>query len=142
MTGILPSESKIANVVLIDKFGDEMVFSNYRPVSVLPVFSKLLERLVYKRLISQINDNKLFYEYQFEFQKGKSTHLAIMMLVEKITEVLDQGESVVSVFLDFSKAFATVDHNILLQKMDKYGITGVELQWFEDYLSNRMQYVT
>ena len=108
----------------------------------LPVFSKLLERLLYNRLISQINDNKLFYEYQFEFQKGKSTHLAIMMLVDKITEALDQGESVVGVFLDFSKAFATVDHNILLQKMDKYGITGVELQWFEDYLSNRMQYVT
>ena len=65
-----------------------------------------------------------------------------MMLVDKITEALDQGESVVGVFLDFSKAFDTVDHNISLQKMDKYGITGVELQWFEDYLSNRMQYVT
>ena len=142
VTGIFPSELKIANVVPIYKSGDEMVFSNYRPVSVLPVFSKLLERLVYNRLISHINDNKLLYEYQFGFQKGKSTHLAIMMLVDKITEALDQGESVVGVFLDFSKAFDTVDHNILLQKMDKYGITGVELQWFEDYLSNRMQYVT
>ena len=65
-----------------------------------------------------------------------------MMLVDKITEALDQGESVVGVFLDFSKAFDTVDHNILLQKMDKYGICDVELQWFKDYLSNRMQYVT
>ena len=98
--------------------------------------SKLLERLVYNRLISYINDNKLLYEYQFGFQKGKSTHLAIMMLVDKITEALDQGESVVGVFLDFSKAFDTVDHNILWQKMDKYGICGVEV-----YLSDRMQYV-
>ena len=70
----------------------------YRPVSVLPVFSKLLERLVYNRLISHINDNKLLYEYQFGFKKGKSTYLAIMMLVDKITEALDQGESVVGGF--------------------------------------------
>ena len=94
-----------------------MVFSNYRPVSVLPVFSKLLERLVYNRLISHINENKLLYEYQFGFQKGKSTYLAIMMLVDKITEALGQGECVVGVFLYFCKAFDTVDHNILLQKL-------------------------
>ena len=141
-TGIFPSELKIANMVPIYKSGDEMVFSNYRPVSVLPVFSKLLERLVYNRLISHINENKLLYEYQFGFQKGKSTYLAIMMLVDKITEALDQGECVVGVFLDFSKAFDTVDRNILLQKLHKYGICGVELLWFEDYLSNIMQYVT
>ena len=139
VTGIFTSELKIANVVPIFKSGDEMVFSNYRPVSVLPVFSKLLERLVYNRLISHINDNKLLHEYQFGFQKGKSTYLAIMMLVDKITEALDQGGSVVGEFLDFSKAFDTVDHKILLQKMDNYGICGIEL---ENYLSNRMQYVT
>ena len=139
-TGIFPSELKIANVVPIYKSGDEMVFSNYRPASVLPVFSKLLERL--NRLISHINENKLLYEYQFGFQKGKSTYLAIMMLVDKITEALDQGECVVGVFLDFSKAFDTVDNTILLQKLHKYGICGVELLWFEDYLSNRMQYAT
>ena len=115
MNGIFPSELKIANVVPFYKSGDEMVFSNYRPVSVLPVFSKLLERLVYNRLISHINDNKLLYEYQFGFQNGKSTYLAIMLLKDKITEPLDQGESVVGVF-NFSKAFDTVDHNILFKK--------------------------
>ena len=119
-----------------------MVFSNNRPVSVLPVFSELLERLVYNRLISHINDNKLLYEYQFGFQNGQSTHLAILMLVDKITEALDQGESVVGVLLDFSKAFDTVDHDILLEKMEKYEMSGVELKWFEDDLSNRLQYVT
>ena len=107
----------------------------------LPIFSKLLERLVYNRLISHINDNKLLYENQFGFQKGKSTHLAIMMVVDKITEALDQDGSVVGVFLDFSKAFYTVDHSILLIKIDKYGICGDEMQWFKDYLSDRMQYV-
>ena len=90
-----------------------MVFSNYRPVSVLPVFSKLLERLAHNRLISHINKNKLLYEYQFGFQKGKSTYLTIMMLVDKITEAIDQSEVVIGVVLDFSKAFDTVDHNIL-----------------------------
>ena len=64
------------------------------------------------------------------------------MLVYKITEALDQGESVVGVFLDFYKAFDTVDHNIVLRKMDKYGVCGIELKWFENYLSDRMQYVT
>ena len=70
---------------------------------------------MYKQLILHINESKLLYEYQFGFQKSKSTYLAIMMLVDKIIETLDQSECVVGVFLDFSKAFDTVDHNILLQ---------------------------
>ena len=87
-----PNELKIANVVLIHKANDDMVFSNYRPLSVLPVFSKRLERLVYNRLIGFINNNKVLYEYQFGFQKGNSTHFAIMLLTDKITEALDRGE--------------------------------------------------
>ena len=75
-----------------------MVFCNYRPVYILLVFSKLLERYLYTRLISHINDNKLLYEYQFGFPQGKSTYLAIMMLIDKITDALDLGESVVGVF--------------------------------------------
>ena len=141
-SGIFPFELKITNVVPIFKTSDEMVFSNYRPVSVLPVFSKLLERLVYNRLIAYITNNKLLYEYQFGFQKGKSTHLALILLVDKITEALDRGECVIGIFLDFSKAFNTVDHNILMMKLEKYGIKGIALQWFCDYLSNRTQYVT
>ena len=82
----------------------------------LPVFSKLLERLVYNRLISHVNDNKLLYVHQFGILKGKRIRLAIMMLVDKITEASNQGESVVCVVLDFSEDFDTVDHNILLQK--------------------------
>ena len=87
----------------------------------MPVFSKLLRRLLYNRLISQVNENKLLYEYQFGFQNGKSTYLAIMMLVVKITEALNQGECVVGVFLDFSNTFDTVYH-ISLQKLYKYGM--------------------
>ena len=83
-SGIFPFEMKIANVVPIFKSGDDMVFSNYRPVSILPIFSKLLERLMYDRLLCFINDNKLLYDYQFGFQKGKSTYMAMVILIEKI----------------------------------------------------------
>ena len=85
----------------------------------LPVFSKLLERLVYNRLIAYITNNKLLYEYQFGFQKGKSTHLALISLVDKITESLDRSECVIGIVLDFSKAFDTVDHNILMMELEK-----------------------
>ena len=122
--GLFPNELKIANVVPIYKSGDEMEFSNYRPVSILPVFSKLIERLMYNRLIDYINENKLLYKFQFGFQKGKSTYMALIMLVDKISEALDKGELVIGVFLDFSKAFDTVDHDILIEKLDIYGIRG------------------
>ena len=96
--GVFPTELKIANVVPIYKSGDEMIFTKYRPVSVLPVFSKLLERLMYNRLIEFINANDLLYEYQFGFQKGKSTHMALIFLIDKITEALDQGNCVIGIF--------------------------------------------
>ena len=97
-TGVFPSELKVANVVPIFKSGDEMLFSNYRPVSVLPVFSKIYERLMYNRLIQFINDNNLLYNFQFGFQKGKSTHMALIILLDKISEALDKGEYVIGVF--------------------------------------------
>ena len=142
ITGLLPFEMKIANVVPIFKSGDDMVFSNYRPLSVLPVFSKLLERLMYNRLICFINDNKLLYDYQFGFQKVKSTYMAMVILIEKISEALDRGDCVIGVFLDFSKAFDTVDHKIRLQKLEIYVIKNISLKWFESYLTERTQYVT
>ena len=111
-TGVFPRELKIANVVPIFKSGDEMVFTSYRPVSVLPLFSKILERLMYNRLIDNINENKLLYKYQFGFQKGKSTYTTVLTLVDKTSEALDNGDYVIGVFLDFSKAFDTVDHDI------------------------------
>ena len=138
-TGAFPCELKIANVVPIFKANDE-IFSNYRPVSVLPVLSKLIERLMYNRLIHYINGNKLLYKYQFGFQTGKSTHMALIVLLDKISEALERGECVIGVFLDFSKAFDTVDNSILLNKTHRYGIQGLALRWFEDYLYSIKQY--
>ena len=139
MSGVFPNELKIANVIPIYKANDKMEFSNYRPVSVLPVFSKVLERLMYNRLIDFINENKLLYKFQFGFQKGKSTNMALITLIDKLSEALDKGELAIGVFLDFSKAFDTVDHKILTQKLDLYGIKGIYNNWFKNYLENRKQ---
>ena len=119
-----------------------MIFSNYRPVSVLPVLSKLLERLMYNRLIHYLNENRLLYKLQFGFQKGKSTEMALIVLMDHLSEALDKGVYVIGVFLDFSKALDTVDHSILHMKLSNYGIKGNPLKWFEDYLNDRKQYVT
>ena len=97
---------------------------------------------MYNRLILYINRHDLLYEYQFGFQKGKSAHMALITLIDKISEALDQGELVIGTFLDFSKAFDTVDHGILLKKLELYGVKDTALKWFDSYLTNRLQYVT
>ena len=141
-TGVFPTELKLANVAPVFKANDEMTSTNNRLVSVLHLFSKLVERLMYNRLVTYINENRLLYKYQFGFQEGKATYMALIVLIGKVTEALDKGESVIGVFLDFSKAFDTVDHGILLAKLKKYGVHDTALKWFEDYLTNRMQYAT
>ena len=119
-----------------------MIFINYRPVSVLPVFSKLIERLMYNRLVSYITENHLLHKCQFGFQAGKDTYMALIVLFEKINEALNKGESVIGIFPEISKAFDTVDHGILLAKLYKFWVRDTTLLWFQAYLTNRMQYVT
>ena len=97
---------------------------------------------MYNRLLKFINDNDLLYKYQFGFQKGRSIHMAMIILIDNICEALENGDCVIGILLDFSKAFDTVDHIILLQKLYFYGIQYITLSWFENYLSNRKQYVT
>ena len=110
-------------------------------MSVSPVFSNIMERLMYDRLISYIIQHKIIFAFQFGFQRGKSTHRALITLVDKLTETLDKGDYVIGVFLDISTAFDTVDNSILLDKMFTYGIRDVALQWFKDYLTGRVQFV-
>ena len=139
--GVFPTELKIARVIPLNKSGDASLLSNYRPVSVLPAMSKILERLMYNRLLSFINSNGILYNYQFGFRESHSPNLAMILLVDKISNALENGEYVLGLFLDFSKAFDTVNHEILFKKLEFYGVRGVALQWFHSYFFRREQYV-
>ena len=139
--GVFPTQLKLAKVVPIFKSGDIMSFNNYRPVSVLPIFSKILERVMYTRFLNYLNKHKILYEFQFGFRGGHSTYMPLIVLVDKISKALENGECVIGLFLDFSKAFDTINHSILFEKLHHYGIRGVALEWFKSYMSNRSQYV-
>jgi len=140
-TGVVPKEMKTARVTPIFKSGDKELLSNYRPVSVLPCFSKILEKIVKKRLTAFIDNHQMLHPHQFGFRAGHSTSHALITLVNELTSALDKGNSCLGVFLDLSKAFDTVDHDILLQKLEKYGIRGIPLQWMRSYLNERSQCV-
>ena len=108
-------------------------------VSLLPIFSKNFERLIYNRLIEFINENKILSELQFGFQKNKSTEHAVTSIVSAIDQAKSDKESSYCIFLDFAKAFDTVNHEILISKLDHYGISGLSNNLFKSYLSNRTQ---
>ena len=139
--GVFPDKLKIARVTPIFKKGNNTLVAIYRPISVLPCFSKLLERIIYNRLYKFLLENNIFYQKQFGFQNAHSTEHAILQLVNQITEVFSQGKYTLGIFLDFSTAFDTVNHNVLLEKLKAYGIQYENLKWFRSYLSNRKQFI-
>ena len=141
-TSSLPEQLKIAKVIPIYKKDNAEIFSNYRPVSVLTCFSKILERLIFNSLMDNIiNNYNILNEKQFGFRPKHSTYMAIVELVDKIANAVERNETIVGMFLDLSKAFDTINHDILLYKLEYYGFRGVTLDWFKGYLSNRKQFV-
>ncbi|MFZ2538567.1 MAG: reverse transcriptase family protein [Oscillospiraceae bacterium] len=141
-SGTFPDALKIAKVIPIFKSGNITNISNYRPISVLPAISKVYEKLVYSRLNKYLIDNTILHSNQFGFRPKLSTSLAMLQLVDELSQAIDEGKITVGVFVDLAKAFDTVNHKILLQKLEFYGLRGVVYQWFSSYLSNRKQFVS
>lgn len=140
-TGKVPDEIKLAKVTPIYKANDPAQFSNYRPISVLSIFSKLFEKIMYKRLEKHLIDNEIFSPYQFGFRKHHSTAMAVTLFSEKVYDILENQKFAIATFLDLSKAFDLVNHSFLLQKLTHYGIRGVAYDWVNSYLNNRKQFV-
>ena len=132
---------KIAKVCPILKSGPNNEFCNYRPISVLPSFSKIYEKIISKRLLSFIELHNIFSPSQYGFRKKHSTYMAIMKFHEKVTEAIDKNEFCLGIFIDLSKAFDTLDHEVLLKKLSIYGIRGIANKLIKNYLQDRQQYV-
>ena len=139
--GIFPDDLKIAKVMGAFKAGDENEFGNYRPISILPCFSKIFERIMYKRLYNHLLNQNILYRKQFGFQQGHSTEHAILLLIDQINYNFEKNYFTLGVFIGLSKAFDTVDHQILISKLNDYGIEGNNLNWFKNYLQKCKQYL-
>lgn len=132
---------QIAKVSVIYKSGDKNKLSNYRPVSVLPIFSKGLEKVINIRIENFSKKHNLLTDSQRGFRKRRSTETALLVQKEAILQTFENKVMTLGIFLDFSKAFDRVNHLILLDKLERYGFRGTALQLIKSYLNSRQQYV-
>ena len=129
-------------MIHIFKSGDSNSTANYKPISMLPFLSKMFEKLMCARLDSYLKSNNILCTNQFGFRKNSNASDTIIEFLYQVYSSLDKKQSTIAVYLDFSKAFDTVNHEILMSKLRHKGIRGVMLSWFKSYLSNRKQYVS
>ena len=139
-SGILPDSWKLARVTPIFKNGSTKNRSNYRPISVLPVLSRLFEKLIYDQLYEYLDSNKHLFKDQYGFRNMHSVVSCLLNCTNDWYVNIDRGKFTARIFIDLKKAFDTVDHKILLNKVRLYGIDGLEHQWFSSYLDNRRQF--
>jgi hypothetical protein len=140
-TGKFPDHLKIAKVLPVHKKDSNNIFSNYRPISILSSVSKVFERVIHDQLYEYFATNDLFYHSQYGFRQKHSTELAALEIVDRIVCAMDKNEIPLNIFLDLSKAFDTLDHQILISKLRYYGLYEKSLCLLQNYLSNRKQYV-
>lgn len=141
ISGIFPNQLKVAKIKPLYKNGNPAEFVNYRPISLLSAFSKIYEKIVYNQLLNYLEINFLFDKEQHGFRPGRSVITAAVEFVQNIIEGLDKGKKVTGVFMDLSKAFDSVSHDLLLGSLNNLGIKSKSLAWFQSYLQNRKQYV-
>ena len=135
-TGVFPSRMQIAKVSVIYKSGEKNNLSNYRPVSVLPIFSKGLEKVINNRIENFSKKHNLLTDCQHGFRKRRSTETALLVQKETILKNFETKVITLGIFLDFSKAFDRVNHLILLNKLERYGFRGTDLQLIKTYLNS------
>jgi len=140
-TGIFPDKLKVAKIIPLFKKDDQHTFDNYRPISLLPAISKVFEKAVYLQLYDYLTKNNLLYKSQYGFRTLHSTETASLEIIDIITKNLDDDKIPLGIFLDLSKAFDTLNHEILIEKLNYYGIQNTELKWFNNYLTDRLQFV-
>jgi len=140
-TSIFPDMMKKAKIKPLFKKGDRQDINNYRPISILSVFSKPLEKLMHNRLLLSLKRYNILTSKQHGFMESKSTEIASHSFIQSVQEALDRHLHAVSIFLDTSKAYDVINHNRLLDKLDSYGIRGSVNNWFQSYLTNRTQFV-
>ena len=139
MSGRVPDSLKIAKVCPIFKSGNNADFTNYRPISVLPSFSIILEKLVNSRLLNYLSQHSILSDNQYGFRNNHDTSMAVLETIDKITNARDSNAFSIGIFIDLSKAFDTLINNILFDKLEHYGVRRVALQWLKSYLHNRSQ---
>ena len=134
-TGVFPDILKVAKVIVLHKGGSTQDMNNYRPISLLSIFDKIIEKLMHARLYEFLELHKVLFLNQFGFRKRHSTAHSLIEITEVIKESIDKGKYGCGIFIDLKKAFDTVNHQILLTKLEHYGIRGSILKWFESYLT-------
>ena len=141
-TGVFPRKMKIAIVIPVFKKENKQDCNNYRTISLLPNISKIFEKIIKNRLSKFLEENNCLFSKQFGFRNKHSTTHALIDLTETIRKALDDNEFACGVFLDLKKAFDTVKHDVLLKKIEHYGVRGPALKWFTSYLSEKKQYTS
>jgi len=140
-TGKFPDQLKIAKITPIFKSKNEKIFANYRPISILPGISKIFEKIIYNQINDHFNKYNLFYTGQYGFRKGHNTEHVAIELLDRIIIEMEKNRTPLNIYLDMTKAFDTLDHNILLHKLKYYGIRNKALALFNSYMTNRYQYI-